>query len=88
MVTTSRNAESVIRSQGCATPLALVLMRTSFSKLHDANARKDTAATARYSADNSQLGSLLDVVESADAPPTPQTIAAVDAIERDLRAAR
>jgi hypothetical protein len=64
------------------------LMGTSFAKLHDATARKDTAAAGRYSADNGQLGSLLDVVESADAAPTPQTVAAVDAIERDLSGAR
>ncbi len=60
------------------------LMSASYAKMQQAAARKDTAASQRYAADNGQLGSLLDVVESADAGPTPQTVAAVNAIARDL----
>jgi hypothetical protein len=77
-----------LRAQFDLATRIVTLMAASIAKLHDANLRKDTAAATRYSADNGQLGSLLDVVESADAAPTPQTVAAVDAIERDLSAAR
>jgi photosystem II stability/assembly factor-like uncharacterized protein len=42
----------------------------------------------RYAALNGRLASLLDVVEGADAAPTPQSAAAVDAIERELHAHR
>ncbi len=38
----------------------------------------------RYAALNARLASLLDVVEGADAAPTAQTAAAVDAVEREL----
>jgi hypothetical protein len=40
---------------------------------------------ARYAQLNDRLAALLDVVEGADAAPTPQVTAEVDAIERELR---
>jgi len=56
--------------------------------MQQAAARKDTAASQRYAADNGQLGSLLDVVESADTAPTPQTVEAVNAVARNLNVSR
>jgi photosystem II stability/assembly factor-like uncharacterized protein len=64
------------------------VMGMSYSKMNHATTLKDAAGVQRYSTDNSQLASLLDVVESADAAPTPQTIRAVDAIQRDVYAPR
>ena len=43
-----------------------------------------TKSNPRYAALNDRLASLLEVVEGADTAPTPQTAAAVDAVEREL----
>jgi hypothetical protein len=40
--------------------------------------------TERLATLNAQLAGLLDVVEGADAAPTPQAIAAVASIEREI----
>ncbi|HEV2262197.1 MAG TPA: hypothetical protein VGR69_07935 [Candidatus Rubrimentiphilum sp.] len=74
-----------LRSQFALAQRIVALMAQSFSKMRQATAAKNTAAAQRYGGDNAQLGALLDVVESADAPPTPQTISAVTAVERDLQ---
>jgi predicted methyltransferase len=43
------------------------------------------AKNPRYAALNDRLSALLEAVEGADAAPTPQAAAEVDAIERELR---
>ncbi len=79
---------AALRSQFALAMRITDLMGTSYAKMKQATARKDSAAAQRYGGDNDQLASLLDVVESADAAPTQQAIAAVNAVERDLSAAR
>jgi len=77
-----------LRSQFSLAMRIVQLMGLSYAKMNHAAALKNAAAQQRYSTDNGQLASLLDVVESADAAPTPQTIRAVDAIQRDVYAPR
>ncbi len=79
---------AALRSQFALAIRISQLMGVGYAKMHQATTRKDTAAEQRYSTDNGQLASLLDVVESADAAPTPQTIRAVDVIDRDLSGSR
>ncbi|HET9391961.1 MAG TPA: hypothetical protein VFO29_00370 [Candidatus Rubrimentiphilum sp.] len=84
-VTTSQAA---LQAQFTLAERIVQAMGMSYSKMNHATAIKDTKGAQRYSDDNSQLASLLDIVESADAAPTPQTIAAVEAAVRDVYAAR
>ncbi len=60
------------------------LMAESYAQMKQAQAAALTAEAQRDSGINAQLASLLDVVESADAVPTPQTVEAVNAIAREL----
>jgi photosystem II stability/assembly factor-like uncharacterized protein len=77
-----------LRSQFTLAMRITSLMGVSYARMQQATARKDTAAAQRYGGDNDQLASLLDVVESADAAPTPQAIAAVNVVDRDLNGPR
>ncbi len=64
------------------------LMAESYAQMKQAESAKNTAQAQRYSGINSQLVSLLDIVESADAAPTPQTIEAVNATDKLLHGPR
>jgi photosystem II stability/assembly factor-like uncharacterized protein len=79
---------AALRAQFDLATRIVSLMNASYAQMQQAGARKDTAASQRYSADNGQLSSLLDVVESADAAPTPATIDAVNTVARDLNVSR
>ena len=79
---------ATLRAQFALATRIVSLMNESYRLMQQATASKDTKNAQRYSGDNGTLASLLDVVESADAAPTPQTALAVDAVERDLHGAR
>jgi photosystem II stability/assembly factor-like uncharacterized protein len=81
-------SQAALRSQFTLASRIVQAMGISYSKMNRAAAMKDTAGVQRYSTDNGQLAALLDVVESADAASTPQTIAAVETIVRDVYAKR
>jgi len=81
-------SQAALRAQFTLAERIVQAMGMSYSKMNHATANKDTAGAQRYSGDNDQLASLLDVVESADAAPTPQTIAAVEALVRDVYATK
>lgn len=77
-------ASAALRAQFALAMRITKLMAESYAQMKQAQAAKLTAEAQRVSGINGQLASLLDVVESADAAPTPQTIEAVATAERQL----
>jgi len=79
---------AALRSQFALAMRITNLMGVSYARMQQALARKDAAEAQRDGGINDQLASLLDVVESADAAPTRQTIDAVNAADRLLNGPR
>ena len=79
---------AALRAQFALAMRITKLMADSYAQMKQAEAGKNTAEAQRTSGINSQLASLLDVVESADAAPTPQTIDAVNKADLQLHGPR
>jgi len=75
---------AALRAQFDLASRIVVLMNKSYASFANAAARKNLNAAQQYSTLNDQLGRLLNVVESADTPPTVQVTTAVVKIARGL----